>query len=164
MLPIGELNEIIRHLNREAPRGYHVFLAMPPKRIVLELPALTRKGKKMPNFELASDEVATITIKTVNAAGSVEPYPAGDVFTAVSSNAASLGAAIGADASGNPALILTPLVQASPGISVTVSDSTGLVQAVQLVDIVVDVKPTNVVLDIADAVLSSQTTPTAPGP
>ena len=117
----------------------------------------------MPNFELKNDDVAAIQIHTANAAGVVEPAPAGDVFTATSSSP-SLGVAIGKDANGNPTLILTPLVQVSPGITVTVSDSAGLAVATQLVDIVQDNTPTNVVLDLADAVLTAQPVPTAPGP
>jgi hypothetical protein len=139
-------------------------LGQRPTHIALELPRVTKKGKVMPNYELANDEVSTITIKTTNSAGAVEPYPTGDVFSVTSSNPASLGVAIGADAAGNPAVVLTPLVQASPNITVTVSDSAGLIQAVQLVDIVQDVKDTNIILDVADAVLKSQPVPTAPGP
>lgn len=135
-----------------------------PKKIVLALPHVMKKGKPMPNFELLNDEVVTITIQTTDSAGTVEPVPVGDVFTAVSSLPASLGAAIGTDASGAPALILTPLVQASPNITVTVSDSAGLVQAVQLVDIVADVADTNIILDVAAATHVSQPVPTAPGP
>jgi len=135
-----------------------------PTRIALELPAKLRKGKPMPNYELMNDQVVTITIKTVDSSGKVEPYPTGDVFTAVSSNPASLGVAIGADASGNPALILTPLVQASPSLSVTVSDSAGLIQAIQGVDIVADTADTNVVLDLADATHVAQAVPTNTGP
>ena len=135
-----------------------------PKKIVLALPKVTKKGKPMPNFELPNDEVVTITIQTTDSAGTVEPVPAGDVFTAVSSLPASLGATIGVDASGAPALILTPLVQASPGIIVTVSDSAGLVQAVQIVDIVADVADTNIILDVSAATHVSQPVPTAPGP
>jgi hypothetical protein len=133
-------------------------------KIVLALPTYTRKGKPVPNFELPNDEVVTIPIQTTDSAGTVEPVPTGDVFTAVSSLPASLGVAIGATASGSPALVLTPLVQASPGITVTVSDSAGLVQAVQLVDIVPDVTDTNILLDVADATHVSQPVPTAPGP
>ena len=118
----------------------------------------------MPNLELLNDTVVTIPIQTQEAAGQVVPAPAGDTFTVVSSNSASLGAAIAADASGNPTLVLTPLVQASPGITVTVSDADGLVQAVQLCDIVADLTPTNVVLDIADETTSPQPVPTNPGP
>ena len=118
----------------------------------------------MPNLELANDEVLTITIKTTDSAGATVPVPAGDTFTAVSSNPASLNAVIGKDAAGNPALVLNALVQASPNITVTVSDSAGLPQAVQIVDIVPDVTPTNIVLDVADATHVAQPAPTAPGP
>jgi hypothetical protein len=118
----------------------------------------------MPNFELKNDTVATIPIETTDSAGTVEPAPSGDVFTVVSSAPASLGAAIGATAAGGPAVVLTPLVQASPGISVTVSDSDGLQQYVQLVDVVPDTSDTNVILDVADAVLASQPAPANPGP
>lgn len=118
----------------------------------------------MPNFELNSDAVYTIPILTTNVAGTVEPAPAGDTFSVTSSAPASLGASIGKTAAGGPAVVLTPLVRASPSITVTVSDSAGLVQAVQICDIVVDVTPTNVVLDIADATHTAQPTPTNPGP
>jgi len=132
--------------------------------IALALPAMTRKGKAVPNFELNDDAVYTVPILTTNSAGTVEPMPAGDVFTVVSSNPASLGMAIGATASGAPALILTPLVAASPNITGTVSDSAGLIVAVQLFDIVADVSDTNIVLDLADATHVAQPVPTAPGP
>lgn len=118
----------------------------------------------MPNFELNSDAVYTIPILTTNAAGTTEPAPAGDVFSVISSAPASLGAAIGKTAAGGPAVVLTPLVQASPNITITVSDSAGLVQAQQICDIVVDVTPTNVVLDTADATHVAQPTPTNSGP
>ena len=118
----------------------------------------------MPNFELMNDEVVTITIKTTNSAGVTEPVPAGDVFSVVSSNPASLGAAIGHDAAGNPAVVLTPLVKVSPGLTITVSDSAGLAVDAQIVDIVEDVTPTNIVLDLADATHVAQPVPTAPGP
>jgi len=132
-------------------------------KIALKLPTRTVKGKIMPNFELPNDEVVTITIETTNSAGVVEPYPAGDVFTAASSSP-SLGVAVGADAKGNPALVLTPLVQTSPGITVTVSDSAGLSSATLVVDIVADVTDTNIVLDVADATHVAQPVPAAPGP
>lgn len=118
----------------------------------------------MPNFELPNDEVVTITIKTTNSVGTVEPAPAGDVFSVTSSAPASLQAVIGADAGGNPAVVLTPLVRVSPGITVTVTDKAGLTAATQVVDIVVDVTPTNIILDVADATHVSQPVPANPGP
>ncbi len=118
----------------------------------------------MPNFELLDDKVVTIPILTQTASGTTEPPPAGDVFTALSSNTGSLNAVIGTTAAGAPALVLNALVAASPGLTVTVSDSAGLVVATQIVDIVDDNTPTNVVLDLANAVSTSQPAPTAPGP
>jgi len=135
-----------------------------PTHIALSIPQVSRKGQTMPNFEVMNDAVYTVTIKTTNSAGTVEPTPAGDVFTAVSSNPASLRVAVGTDAAGNPAVVMTPLVQASPGLTVTVSDSSGLAQFVQIVDIVADVADTNIILDVADATHVSQPVPTAPGP
>lgn len=135
-----------------------------PVRIALPLPTVTRKGILVPNLEILNDTVVTIPIQTQDAAGQVVPAPPGDTFTAASSLTASLGAAIAADANGNPTLVLTPLVQASPGITVTVSDADGLTQAVQICDIVADLTPKNVVLDIAAETTTPQPVPGAPGP
>jgi hypothetical protein len=118
----------------------------------------------MANYELPNDVVRTIGILTETAAGTVEPAPAGDVFTVVSSNPASLNAVIGATAAGNPAVVLNALVDVSPGLSVVVSDSAGLVALTQLVDIVMDVTPTNIQLDLANATSVAQPVPTATGP
>lgn len=134
-----------------------------PKSIRLALPSIMKEGKLMANFELANDEVATIPILIDNAAGAAVPAPAGDTFT-VTSSSPSLGVAIGATTAGAPAVVLTPLVQASPGITVTVSDSAGLTSFAQLVDIVQDLTPKAITLDLADAVEVSQPAPTAPGP
>lgn len=133
--------------------------------IAFELPTRRKKkGKVMANYELPNDEIDTITIKTQNSAGITEPVPTGDVFSVVSDHPASLSTAIGVDKSGNPALVLTPLVQVSPGIVVTVSDTAGLKVATLIVDIVQDVTPTNIVLDTADATHISQPVPSNPGP
>lgn len=118
----------------------------------------------MANFELTDDEVLTVPILTQTATGTTEPALASDVFSVVSSNPASLNAVIGTTAAGNPAVVMNALVAASPGITITVSDSAGLVSAVQIVDIVPDNTPTNVVLDFADATSAPQPAPTAPGP
>ncbi|HEV2100658.1 MAG TPA: hypothetical protein VGR45_17265 [Stellaceae bacterium] len=137
----------------------------PPARIALELPTITTKeGIIVPNFELKNDQVATITIKTTDAAGAVVPAPAGDTFTVVSGTPASLQAAIGTDAGGNAAVVLTPLVDASPGLTITVSDASGLPALSQIVDIVPDLSPTNMILDLADATFAPQAVPAAPGP
>ena len=117
----------------------------------------------MPNLEILNDTIVTIPIQTQDAGGQVVPPPAGAVFTAASSSP-SLGAAIAADASGNPTLVLTPLVVASPNITVTVSDSSGQAAATQVCDIVEDLTPTNIVLDTAAETTTPQPVPTNPGP
>lgn len=135
-----------------------------PMRLAFELPTRTTlKGVPMPNYELANDEVLTVTIKAVDAAGATVPLPPGATYTATSSST-SLQAAIGADAAGNPAVVLTPMVQASPNITVTVADSAGLTSIAQIFDIVPDVAPTALTLDTVDATHVAQPVPTAPGP
>lgn len=119
----------------------------------------------MPNFELNNDNVYTIPIQTTNDAGVLEPAPAGDTFSvSANSNPAALGATITTLPSGGSALQLTPLVQASPNITVTVADSAGLKVATQIFDIIQDATPKNIVLDLAQAATTSQPVPTAPGP
>lgn len=132
--------------------------------IGLALPTITRNGAIVPNIQLANDTIETITIVTTDAAGATVAAPAGDVFTVVSSNPASLTAAIGTDKSGAPAVVLTPLVQVSPGLTFTVTDSAGLASDAQGVDIVADLAPKAIGLDIADATTVAQAVPTAPGP
>lgn len=162
---LHEIKALLRAISSDEAKILSLLEAKQPKatRIVLEVPTVTRKGKIM-NYELKNDTIATIGIKTTDAAGAVVPSPVGDTFTVSSGNPASLGAALGADASGNPAIVLTPLVRASPNVVVTVSDSSGLPNVTLIVDIVQDVTPTNVILDTADATLAPQPVPAAPGP
>lgn len=113
----------------------------------------------MPNFELANDWVLTIPIQTTDNAGTVEPMPAGDVFTAASSDPASLQAVIGTDAGGNPAVIVNALVRAASNVTVTVTDSAGLIAATQVFDIVSDAADTNIVLNVGGATHTTQAVP-----
>lgn len=113
----------------------------------------------MPNFELPNDEILTITVKATNGAGAFEPIPTGDTFTATSSDPASLNAVMGTDAGGNVALVVNALVRAAPNVIVTVTDSAGLTAATQVFDIVEDVTPTTLVLDLADATHVPQAVP-----
>src|SRR5271157_5708430 len=93
---------IIRLANQLIEGSGYVAYAYPRAvSISLGLPTRKKDGKVMANFELLTDE----------ASGDPVPAPAGDTFTVVSSNPASLGAAIGATAAGNPAVVLTPLVR-----------------------------------------------------
>jgi hypothetical protein len=119
----------------------------------------------MANYELNDDWVVSIPIVTQNSAGVAEPAPSGDVYTAVSSNPASLNVVVGFMADGTtPAVLMNALVQASPGITVTLTDSAGLTQWVQIVDIVADVTPTNLMMDVANATHTTQAVPAGAGP
>ena len=134
-----------------------------PVRIALALPIIKRNGKLMANFELADDTVAAIAIHTVDAAGDVVPAPAGDVFSAVSSDSTKMTAMIGTMPSGPMAgavaLILTPLVKLAPGLSATVTDTAALTMEVLPVDIVADLTPKAISLDVVDAILTPQPVP-----
>lgn len=133
-------------------------------RIALALPIVHRKGVLVANLQLPNDEVLTIGILVLDAAGDTVPAPSGDTFTVVSSNPASLDAVIGATPSGQPAVVMNALVQASLGLTVTVSDSAGLKAFTETVDIVADTKPAAVGLDLAHATSVVQPVPTNPGP
>ena len=95
----------------------------------------------MPNFELSNDWVLIIPIHVTTATGVVVPAPAGDTFTVVSSDPASLAAVVGADASGNPIVTVNALVDLASNITVTLTDSTGLVASTAIFDIVADTTP-----------------------
>ena len=92
-----ELDDILAEANRQLRSigsRYVAYAFLRGKRIVLGFPVITKKGKHvMANFELADDEVATIPILVDDAAGNPVPAGAGDSFTAVSSNPASMGVA-----------------------------------------------------------------------
>lgn len=130
-----------------------------PTRLSLALPIPRKGNDEMPNFELANDWVLTIPIQTTDNAGTVEPMPAGDVFTAASSDPASLQAVIGTDAGGNPAVVVNALVRAASNVTVTVTDSAGLIAATQVFDIVADAADTNIVLNVAGATHTTQPVP-----
>ena len=115
------------------------------------------------NFQLPNDQVVSVPIHTVNQFGIQLPIPNGDGFVAMSSLPASLNASVGSDSMGNPVLILTPLVQHSLGITVTLHDTAGLATVAFGVDIVADV-PTMIVLTPTQVIRGNQPIPTAPGP
>ena len=129
----------------------------------LALPILTTKGgKPMANYELANDTVAYIPIQTLDAGGNPTPPPAGDIFTVTSSEPTSLTATVGTMPSGplqgQPAAVLTPLVQTAAGITVTLTDSDNLTAGTQIVDVIVGV-PTTDFLDVSAAVTVPQAPP-----
>ncbi len=111
---------------------------------------------------LLNNKVTTINLVFENGAGTVVSAPAGDSFTAVSSAPASLGVAIGGNAS-SPTLVLTPLVQAGVGYTVTVNDTKGIAPSVVTFNITPDPSiPTQLVLGFVNTV--AQAIPVAPGP
>ena len=118
----------------------------------------------MANLQLPNDVVRTIPILANDAAGDVVPAPTGDTFSVVSSNPASLNAVIGQTVSGAPAVVINALVQVSPGLSFTVSDSAGLAAFTENVDIVQDTAPKAIGLDLAGETDAAQPVPTNPGP
>src|SRR5579864_4387965 len=63
--------------------------------IALALPEIHKGGILMANLQLMNDEVMTIGILTLDNVGGTVPAAAGDVFTVVSSNPASLNAVMG---------------------------------------------------------------------
>jgi hypothetical protein len=138
------------------------------RRIWLALPTLKQEGIEMTNtITLKDTDVYTITIGLVDAAtGIVMPFSPGDTFSAASSDPA-IGAAIGLDANGNPALVVRALTLPDANTAssmVTVTDSAGDVAAELTVLYPVPPAVGDIVLDVATAAVTAQPAPTAPGP
>ena len=118
----------------------------------------------MANFEIANDTVAFVPIQTLDSAGNVVPAPSGDTFTVTSSDTASLTATVGTMPSGplqgQPAAVLTPLVQEAANITVTLTDADNLTAGVQIVDVIAGVATTDF-LDVSGAVTQPQVQPPA---
>ncbi len=92
--------------------------------------------------------------------GATVAFPAG--LSAASSLPNSLGAAIGGTESA-PILYLTPKVQASVGITVTVTGAS-MAPLVEVYDIVADPNLVSIALGSGAPTTSAQNVPTAPGP
>jgi hypothetical protein len=124
------------------------------------------KGNLMATWQLKNDKVDTFTILVLDPAGGVVPAPSGDVFAVTSSDSTKLNAVIGQDSKGNPAVVINALIQQStPGsLSYTLSDSAGLTKFVEQVDIVQDVTPTALGVDLTNVEETSQPVPSATGP
>jgi len=120
----------------------------------------------MANYELANDSVDDLMITVVNNLGVIVPAPAGDVFTVVSGDAAMVNAIIATMPSGphvgTPSLRMNALKQLSTApVTVTVSDSSGLQNATLIVDVVADLTPKSITLDVVDAIHTPQAVPPA---
>lgn len=108
-------------------------------------------------YPLPNDVVRTIPIVSLDAAGDVVPAPAGVVYTATSSDPASLNVAINGSN-----LVINALVRTASGISVTVDDD-GPLAAFVLADLSImeDVAPTSVALDTVNVTDTAQPRPAA---
>ncbi len=114
------------------------------------------------NFQVYNNKIWTFPLRCQNAAAVSQPFPAGSSFAVVSSNPASLTAAATA-VTGGYNLVLTPKVQASPGLTVTVTTA-GMAPAVFMVDIVADPNLLSVVVDTTAPTTTPLAIPVAPGP
>lgn len=115
------------------------------------------------NFQLKNDEIRTVVIHVVDAAGDIVPAPAGDQFS-VASSSQSLNAVMGTDTTQPPEFMINATVIAGTDYTLTVSDSAGLTVGVYQIDIVGDDAPAAIVADFAGSTATSQPVPTNPGP
>lgn len=122
----------------------------------------------MANYELLNDRIDDIMIVVTDGAGNKVPAPVGDVFNVASSEVpmTTVNAIIATMPSGPfagaPSLRINGLKKLSTAtISLTVSDADGLQNIVLPVDVVEDVTPKAITLDIVDAVHTSQAVPAA---
>src|ERR1700730_16920278 len=118
----------------------------------------------MANYELANDMVDDIMITVVDDNGDIVPAPAGDTFTVASSDAATVNAIISTMPSGpmlgKPSLRMNAMKKLSTApVTVTVSDADGLKSFALVVDVVADLTPKALNLDIVDATHTPQPIP-----
>ncbi len=118
------------------------------------------------NYELANDMIDDIPIVVMDAAGALVPAPAGDVFTVVSSEIpevfvhAVIGTMPSGPAIGAPSLRINALMQLSTApVTLTISDADGLQSFTLVVDVVADLTPKTIALDIVDVVHTAQPVP-----
>jgi hypothetical protein len=117
----------------------------------------------MAAISILNDKVTSIPLAFENYLGSSVSPISGDSYTVVSSSA-SLGATVGV-ISGSPVLILTPMVQAGTGYTVTVSDAKGLPSLVVTFNITPDpALATQMALTTGSLSMVAQAIPAAPGP
>ncbi len=119
----------------------------------------------MANYELANDSIDDIMITVVDAAGTIVPAPTGDAFSVVSSDPASVNAVIATMPSGpntgTPSLRINAMKQLASAITATVSDNDGLQSFVLTIDVVADLTPKAINLDVVDAIHTPQPVPAA---
>lgn len=143
-----------------------ILAKVPGRPLTLCLPTLTdKKGNPIvANYPLSLANVATFTITELNTVtGAFDPVNPADVFTAAASDTTNLSATIGTNAAGAPALVVNWLHTTSPlltGVSVTISDSLGNTNDVQLFDMIQPATlPDQIGLDVTDVTLETQPVP-----
>ncbi len=115
------------------------------------------------NFQLYNDKTYTFPLQCKNASGVVQPWPTTGAWpVAVSDNPGSLAASVTYVAPSFK-LVLKPMVQASPNISVTVS-YIGMGPAIFVADIVADPDLISVAVDASGVTTATQSIPTNTGP
>ncbi len=131
--------------------------------VIPQILLFTPEGRAITmNIKLPNDVVRRIPITVLDAGGDVVAAGAGDKFSVVVSDTVSLAGSIGTMSDdSSAALILNALVPLATGISITVSDAQGLATFEGTVDIVADLRPTTISLDLADAVDTTQPVPAA---
>lgn len=122
----------------------------------------------MANFQLYNDKVWTLPVKCFNPNTSTTTagFPSGTTVTAASSLPNSLGVAMSGNISTGIWMVLTPKVQVSPGITITLT-GTNMPTTTFLVDVADDPAAQNqMVVDTtpADITTVTQSVPTASGP
>lgn len=125
-----------------------------PVKIVLVLPLIEKQGVIMPNLEIGVNSTEYVPIQTKDAEGNVVPPPAGDTFTATSSDpsiTASVGVMPSGPLQGQVAAVLAAGAAEASNVTVTVSDADGLTVATQVCDVVAG-PPKSIFLDVTDAV------------
>ncbi len=123
----------------------------------------------MADFPLFNDTQYWFLIDDDDAAGAVVPLPAGDVVSVASGNAASIAMVVepmpSGPSAGAPSVHVSPMVQATTGISCTLTDTAGQPMPVVVTfSVAANPAPASLALDTATVVTSKQPVPAAPGP
>jgi len=120
------------------------------------------------DIQLPNDAVTYYPIVTLNAGGQVVPAQAGDTFSVSTTGTAQLAVAIAplpvgspdGPPAGTPSVEFTPLVQTATDVPFTVTDADGLTAFDGAVDIVQDLTPKAIGLDLTSPVTTPQPVPT----
>ncbi len=152
---LRELGAVEDYLKNVAP-------PKPAVSIELALPEVyNREGKRMP-LSILNTEIHKYRILTRDADGETVSAPATDTFSVTPDASGFVGIAIDKMADGSPAVMFTPLKRATTTpIAWTLSDSAGLTVDSDTVEIVTNLTPTAVGLDLAAPEVTAQAEPPA---